>query len=67
MRCTGGLIPLLDESHQPWRRRVDTFRTPPADISVWSEAETVQGETAIVQPRSIVVLVTKFNDRGTTQ
>jgi isoamylase len=60
-------IPPLDESHHPWRRRVDTFRTPPADISVWSESETVQGETVIVQPRSIVVLVTRFNDMGTTR
>jgi hypothetical protein len=40
---------------------------PPADISDWSEAQIVQGETVIVQPRSIVVLVTKFNDVGTRQ
>ena len=60
-------IPPLDENHLPWRRCVDTFRMPPADISVWSEAEIVQGETVIVQPRSIVVLVTKFNDVGTRQ
>jgi glycogen operon protein len=60
-------IPLLDESHLPWRCCVDTFRLPPADISVWSEAETVLGETVIVQPRSIVMLVTKFNDTGTRE
>jgi isoamylase len=60
-------IPLLDESHLPWRCCVDTFRLSPADISVWSEAETVLGETVIVQPRSIVVLVTKFNDTGTRE
>jgi isoamylase len=58
--------PPLDENHLPWRRCVDTFRSPPADISLWSEAETVQGGTVIVQPRSIVVLVTKFNDMETT-
>jgi glycogen operon protein len=60
-------IPLLDESHLPWRCCVDTFRLSPADISVWSEAETVLGETVIVQPRSIVMLVTKFNDTGTRE
>ena len=60
-------IPPLDGDHLPWRCCVDTFRMPPADISVWSEAEIVQGETVIVQPRSIVMLVTKFNDVGTRQ
>jgi glycogen operon protein len=60
-------IPLLDGSHNPWRCCVDTFRTSPADICLWSEAETVLGETIIVQPRSIVVLVTKFNDMGTRE
>ncbi len=60
-------IPRLDHRHIPWRRCVDTFRTSPIDISVWSEAEAVLGETVIVQPRSIVVLVTKFNDVGPRQ
>jgi isoamylase len=60
-------IPSLDGDHLPWRCCVDTFRMPPADISDWSEAQIVQGETVIVQPRSIVVLVTKFNDVGTRQ
>jgi isoamylase len=55
-------VPPLDENHLPWRLTIDTFRAPPADISVWSEAEIVQGETVIVQPRSIVVLRTKFKD-----
>ena len=36
----------------------------PADISVWSEAEIVQGETVIVQPRSIVVLVDEIQRCG---
>jgi len=55
-------IPQLDETHSQWRRCVDTFRLSPADIGVWAEAETVQGQTLIVQPRSIVVLVTKLHD-----
>jgi hypothetical protein len=46
---------------------VDTFRQSPADICVWSESETVQGQTLIVQPRSIVVLVTKFHEAGTRE
>jgi isoamylase len=60
-------IPPLDGNYIPWRYCVNTFRMPPADISVWSEAETVNRETVIVQPRSIVVLATKFNDVGTRQ
>jgi glycogen operon protein len=58
-------IPPLDEKHLAWRCCVDTFATSAADISVWSEAETVRGGTLIVQSRSIVVLVTKFDDVGT--
>jgi isoamylase len=57
-------IPQLDGRHAQWRCCVDTFRPPPADISVWSESETVQGRTVIVQPRSIVVLITKLADGG---
>jgi glycogen operon protein len=52
----------LNENYVSWRRCVDTFRMSPPDISVWSEAETAQGETFIVQPRSLVVLVTKLDD-----
>jgi glycogen operon protein len=57
-------IPQLDENHAQWRCCVDTFRPSPADICVWSESETVQGQTLILQPRSIVVLVTKFHEAG---
>src|SRR3984893_9411679 len=55
-------IPQLDENHAQWRGCVDTSRLSPADICVWSESETVQGKTTIVQPRSIVVLVAKLHD-----
>jgi glycogen operon protein len=58
-------IPPLDENHVSWRCCVDTFRDSPRDICAWTEAEAVQGEAFIVQPRSIVVLVTKFHDAGT--
>ena len=60
-------LPPLAENCLPWRCCVDTFATTSADISAWSEAATVRGETFIVQPRSIVVLVTKSNDVGTRQ
>ena len=58
-------LPPLDENHVSWRCCVDTFRDSPHDISAWTEAEAVQGEAFIVQPRSIVVLVTKFLEVGT--
>jgi isoamylase len=60
-------IPPLDENHGSWRCCVDTFRASPRDICAWAEAETVHGETFIVQARSIAVLVTKFQDVGTEQ
>jgi hypothetical protein len=44
---------------------VDTFRPAPEDVRSWTDAETVRGGTFVVQPRSIVVLVTKSNDVGT--
>jgi isoamylase len=53
-------IPPRGENDVPWRCCVDTYRASPADISVWSEAETVLGETLIVRARSIVVLVTRL-------
>jgi isoamylase len=58
-------IPPLDEKYLPWRRSVDTFRPAPEDVCGWLDAETVRGGTFVVQPRSIVVLVTKSNSVGT--
>ena len=58
-------IPPLDEVYLPWRRCVDTFRPAPEDICGWLDAEVVSGETLVVQPRSIVVLVTKYTPVGT--
>ena len=57
-------IPPLDENHVSWRCCLDTFRDSPRDICAWTEAQAVQGETFTVQPRSIVVLITKVNDAG---
>jgi isoamylase len=58
-------IPPLDEKYQPWRRCLDTFRPSPDDICGWSDAEEFRGETFVVEPRSIVVLVTKFSEART--
>ena len=54
-------IPALDNRYSSWRRCVDTFSPPPADLRGWSDSETVDDGTVVVQPRSIVVLVTKFD------
>jgi len=40
-----------------WLRVVDTMRVPPEDIVPEGEAETVEGDTYTVGPRSVVVLV----------
>ena len=58
-------VPPQDERFFPWRRCVDTFRPSPDDVRVWGEAETVRGGALVVQPRSIVVLVTYCTDAGT--
>jgi glycogen operon protein len=57
-------LPRLDENYGSWRCCVDTFRPAPRDICAWAESEAVQGETFLVQPRSIAVLVTRFHDVG---
>ena len=60
-------IPPLATGHLAWRCCVDTFRAPPDDISVWSDAEPLPGEAVVVQPRSIVVLVTKASGVETSR
>jgi isoamylase len=57
-------IPPLDEKSLPWRRCIDTFRAAPDDISDWNEAPIVRDATCVVQPRSIVLLVSKSTDAG---
>ncbi len=58
-------IPLLDQRHTSWRCCFDTFRAAPEDVCAWSDGQTVRGATFVVQPRSIVVLVTKSRTVGT--
>jgi glycogen operon protein len=57
-------IPPLDEKSLPWRRCIDTFRAAPDDICDWNEAPAVGDATFVVQPRSIVLLVSKSTDAG---
>src|SRR5215469_3683273 len=52
-------IPPLNEEYSPWRRCLDTFRRAPEDICGWPEGEIVHDGRFVVQPRSIVALVTK--------
>ncbi len=49
-------IPAVSSTNGHWRRCIDTFRESPDDISSWADAETVQGSTYTVQPRSVVLL-----------
>jgi isoamylase len=55
-------IPLLHEKYMPWRRSVDTFRPAPEDLTHWPDAETVHDRSFVVQPRSIVALMTKHRE-----
>ena len=57
--------PQVSEAHEPWRRYVDTFLDSPDDICNWSSAPTVTGPTYLVQPRSVVLLLTRSRNSGT--
>jgi len=54
-------VPPQPERFAPWQRCVDTFRPAPEDVRAWPDGETVRGGTIVVQPRSIVLLVTNAN------
>jgi isoamylase len=49
-------LPALTDTHQPWRRCIDTFLASPDDICCLSDAPIVQTSTYPVQPRSLVIL-----------
>ena len=53
-------IPLLDQTHEPWRRCLDTYLDPPDDIRNWDDAQPVPGSTCRVQPRSVVILFARI-------
>ena len=52
-------IPVLEQTQESWRRCVDTFLDPPADICGWANAPILQGSTCRVPPRSVVFLLAK--------
>ena len=42
-----------------WRRCVDTYRDAPDDVCRWADAQSAQGSTYLVQPRSVVILLAR--------
>ena len=50
------LPPRAEGPHQGWHRLVDTYLESPDDICEGPHLPPVQGETYLVQPRSIVIL-----------
>jgi glycogen operon protein len=50
-------LPRTGTNQGPWKRWIDTARAVPEDIVGWDEAPTVAGESYLVEPRSLVILV----------
>jgi isoamylase len=50
----------------PWRRVIDTFLDSPEDICTWPNAPTVDGPAYRVEPRSVVLLITRGRDAAIT-
>ena len=58
-------VPLVKEFNgHDWNRWIDTSRESPDDICSWDEAEVVQEVAYPVQPRSVVVIVSRIKDQG---
>ncbi len=57
-------IPVLGDDHEPWRRCLDTFLASPDDACPWEDAAAVGSPTYLVQPRSLVLLMTRARDRA---
>ena len=56
-------VPVTAElSGSGWMRWIDTFRESPEDISSWDDAVAVREAVYPVQPRSVVVLVTRIEN-----
>jgi len=47
---------VIEESHEHWRRCIDTALESPQDISLLPEARPIEQSTYLVQPRSVVLL-----------
>ncbi|OPY04615.1 MAG: Glycogen debranching enzyme [Syntrophus sp. PtaB.Bin001] len=55
-------LPPVEDAYEPWRRCIDTFLGSPDDILTWSQAAAVESSTYTVQPRSVVLLMTRFRN-----
>jgi glycogen operon protein len=56
--------PVAEFSGHDWKRWIDTSQESPDDISSWSEAVAVRNAVFPVQPRSVVVLVSRIKNKG---
>jgi glycogen operon protein len=56
-------IPVVGKDWEPWRRCIDTFMESPGDIyTAWTEAPVFTGATYLVQPRTVVLLLTRSRE-----
>jgi isoamylase len=54
------LPPVHNLKGKTWHRWIDTALDPPEDLCTWAHAPAGSGETYLVQPRSIVVLMERI-------
>jgi isoamylase len=52
-------LPPAGDGREPWRRCIDTALEAPDDIHPWEDAPFVSDATYAVQPRSVVLLMTR--------
>ena len=52
-------LPPAGDGREPWRRCIDTALESPDDIHPWENAPFVSHATYVVQPRSVVLLMTR--------
>jgi isoamylase len=55
------LPPIIGSDHDPWRRWIDTSLDAPYDIVDWEDAPAIGASTYRASPRSVVVLVARFD------
>jgi glycogen operon protein len=58
-------LPLGGDTYEPWRRCLDTFLDSPDDVRTWSQAPAIESSTYTVQPRSVVLLMTRLANSKT--
>jgi len=56
--------PVPGDSWDPWRRWIDTSLDSPEDIVRWDSAPMIDDSTYVVQPRSIVGLISRSKTEG---